>query len=187
MTSQTTRPHAITRRAIAPAAITPHDTTPPATAPPAMALLAQRRRLLAGAGGLWLLLQTRPVLAVSAVDTLDKVMRHWADGKPITEGRITLDIAPLVENGNAVPISVHIDSPMTAANHVQEIIVFNEKNPQRDVVRFAFSPASGRAQADARIRLATSQQLVALARLSDGSLWSHHVDVLVTLAACIEN
>ena len=145
-----------------------------------------RRRLLGAAGAGWLLLQTRPAAAISATDSLDTVKRRWAAGKPITEGRVTLDIAPLVENGNAVPIRVRIDSPMTAANHVQEIIVFNERNPQRDLVRFVFSPLSGQAQADARIRLATSQQLVALARLSDGSQWSHHVDVIVTLAACIE-
>ena len=146
-----------------------------------------RRRLLGAAGAGWLLLQTRPVAAVSATDTLDTVKRRWGAGQLITEGRVTLDIAPLVENGNAVPISVRIDSPMTATDFVQEIIVFNEKNPQRDVVRFVFSPLSGRAQADARIRLATSQQLVALARLSDGSQWSHHVDVIVTLAACVES
>lgn len=145
-----------------------------------------RRRRLAAAGAGWLLLQARPAAAVSATDTLEVVKRRWAGGKTITEGRLTLDIAPLVENGNAVPISVKIDSPMTAADFVQEIIVFNERNPQRDVVRFVFSPLSGRAQADARIRLATSQQLVALARLSDGSQWSHHVDVIVTLAACVE-
>ena len=147
---------------------------------------AGRRRLLGAAGAGWLLLQARPAAAVSATDTLDTVKRRWGAGKPITEGRVTLDIAPLVENGNAVPISVRFDSPMTAADHVQEIIVFNERNPQRDVVRFVFSPLSGRAQADARIRLATSQQLVALARLSDGSQWSQHVDVIVTLAACVE-
>jgi len=104
----------------------------------------------------------------------------------VTEGRVLLDIAPLVENGNAVPIRIQVDSPMTAADHVQEIVVYNERNPQRDVARFTLGAASGVAQVQTRIRLATSQQLVALARLSDGSQWSHHVDVLVTLAACIE-
>ena len=145
-----------------------------------------RRRLLGVAAGLGLLLQLRSVQAVSAVATLAEVERQWAAGKPVTEGRITLEVAPLVENGNTVPIRVRMDSPMSATDRVQEIVVFNERNPQRDVVRFSFGPACGRAQADARIRLATSQQLVALARLADGSLWSHHVDVIVTLAACIE-
>jgi sulfur-oxidizing protein SoxY len=75
---------------------------------------------------------------------------------------------------------------MTEASHVRELVVFNEKNPQRDVARFLLTPASGRAQVSTRIRLATSQQLVALARFSDGSIGRHRVDVLVTLAACIE-
>lgn len=145
-----------------------------------------RRNILGAAAGLGLVLHWRPVAAAATAPALLAVQRQWASGQPITEGRVLLDIAPLVENGNAVPISVRVDSPMTAADHVVEIVVFNERNPQRDVARFNLTPASGRAQVQTRIRLATSQQLVALARLRDGSLWSHHVDVLVTLAACIE-
>lgn len=145
-----------------------------------------RRELLLAAGASWLSLQTRPAAAVSAPDTLQQVILRWAAGKPVTEGRVVLEVQPLVENGNAVPISVRVDSPMTTSQRVQEIIVFNERNPLRDVVRATFGPASGRAQLDTRIRLATSQRLVALARLSDGSQWSAQVDVLVTLAACIE-
>jgi sulfur-oxidizing protein SoxY len=145
-----------------------------------------RRNILGAAAGLGLALQLRPVAAVSAAPTLQTVVSQWAAGKPVTEGRVLFDIAPLVENGNAVPISVQVDSPMTAADHVVEIVVFNERNPQRDVARFSLGPANGVAQVQARIRLATSQQLVALARMRDGSQWSHHVDVLVTLAACVE-
>jgi sulfur-oxidizing protein SoxY len=146
-----------------------------------------RRRLLAAGAGALLALQLRPAAAVSATATLREVERQWAAGVPITEGRVTLEVAPLVENGNAVPITVRIDSPMTEADHVTEIIVFNERNPQRDIARFTLTPACGRAQVSTRIRLATSQQLVALARLKDGSQWSQHVDVIVTLAACVEN
>ena len=148
---------------------------------------ARRRWLGAATGSLVLLLPGRSAHAVSAASTLDEMVRHWSGGALVTEGRITLDIAPLVENGNAVPISVRVDSPMSAIDRVQEIIVFNQRNPQRDVVRFTFGPASARAEGSTRIRLAISQQLVALARLADGSLWSHHVDVVVTLAACIES
>ena len=148
---------------------------------------ARRRWLGAATGSLVLLLPGRSVHAVSAASTLDEMVRHWSGGARVTEGRITLDIAPLVENGNAVPISVRVDSPMSATDRVQEIIVFNQRNPQRDVVRFTFGPASARAEGSTRIRLAMSQQLVALARLADGSLWSHHVDVVVTLAACVES
>lgn len=146
---------------------------------------AKRRQLLAAASAGWLLLATAPARAVSSSSLAD-VVRHWAGGRPVGQGRITLEIAPLVENGNAVPITVRLDSPMTPTDRVLEIIVFNEKNPQRDVVRFNFGPAAGRAEASTRIRLATSQQLVALARMADGSQWQHTVDVVVTLAACIE-
>jgi sulfur-oxidizing protein SoxY len=105
----------------------------------------------------------------------------------VREGKVRLEIAELVEHGNAGPITVRVDSPLSATDRVQEVIVFNERNPQRDVLRASFGPASGRAEVSTRIRLATSQQLVALARLADGSQWSHRVDVIVTLAACIES
>lgn len=145
-----------------------------------------RRDWINAAGGLALALAVRPASAVSTT-TLQEAIKRWAGGQPVRVGRVLLDIAPLVENGNAVPIRVTVDSPMSATDRVTEIIVFNERNPQRDVVRFAFGPASPRAEVATRIRLATSQQLVALARLADGSQWMHAVDVVVTLAACIEN
>ena len=145
-----------------------------------------RRDWISAAGGMALALAVSPARAVSTY-TLQEVINRWAGGQPVQAGRVTLDIAPLVENGNAVPIRVTVDSPMSASDRVTEIIVFNERNPQRDVVRFAFGPASPRAEVATRIRLATSQQLVALARLADGSQWMHTVEVVVTLAACIEN
>lgn len=117
---------------------------------------------------------------------MEAAIRGYADGKPVTRGKVKLDVPPLVENGNAVPLTVTVDSPMTAAAHVTGIAVFNDRNPQRDVIRFTLTPRSGRAQVSSRIRLATSQQLVAVARLSDGTYWSDAVDVLVTLAACLE-
>ena len=85
-----------------------------------------------------------------------------------------------------MPITVTVESPMTAADHVKAIAVFNERNPQRDVARFILGPRAGRAVVSTRIRLATSQSLVAVAQLSDGSFWSHTVEVIVTIAACIE-
>ena len=132
-----------------------------------------------------LALRCLPAHAITTT-TLAGVVRQWAGNSPLKEGRIELEIAPLVENGNAVPITVRLASPMTAADHVQEIVVYNERNPQREVVRFTFGPAAAKSEASARIRLATSQQLVALARLSDGSQWANYVNVIVTLAACVE-
>ena len=147
-----------------------------------------RRDLLAlgfvgGIGVVWM----RPASAQTPVAPgLQIALRAYAGDAPIRPGKVQFEIAPLVENGNTVPIRVAVESPMTAADHVAEIAIFNERNPQRDVARFRLGPRSGRAEVSTRIRLATSQQLVALARMSDGSVWSHTVDVIVTLAACIE-
>lgn len=144
-----------------------------------------RRQLLA-AGGL-LALTMRPCAAQAMLEPeLRDAIGRWCNGAVPQTGRITLDIAPLVENGNAVPVTLRVDSPMTEADHVREIALFNERNPQRDVARFLLGPDNGRAEVSTRIRLATSQRLVALARLSDGSLWQQQVEVVVTLAACVE-
>ncbi len=143
-----------------------------------------KRRLLlqtsAGVGG-WLLL--RPAVAA---DQLDEAIRAWTGGARVQTGRVKLDISPLVDNGNTVPVSVSVDSPMSAADHVVAIAIFNQRNPQADVARFTLGPRAGRASVTTRMRLATTQKLSAVARLSDGSYWQHTVDVIVTLAACLE-
>jgi sulfur-oxidizing protein SoxY len=142
-----------------------------------------RRTLLAGAGVL-LLIAARPAHALAP--ELLSAMRGFTEGAPTREGRVKLDIEPLVENGNAVPVTVSVDSPMTAADHVRAIAIFNQKNPQPGVVQATLTPAMGQARLATRIRLATSQQIVAVARLADGSCWTHAVDVVVTIAACVE-
>jgi sulfur-oxidizing protein SoxY len=128
--------------------------------------------------------------AATAVDPhpaeLAAAIRAFAGEAPVRTGRVTFEIAPLVENGNAVPVTVSVVSPMTDADHVQAIAIFNERNPQRDVVVCHLGPQSGRAQVSTRIRLATSQTVVALAKCSDGSVWSQTVEVIVTIAACVE-
>jgi sulfur-oxidizing protein SoxY len=96
-------------------------------------------------------------------------------------------VPPLVENGNTVPITVSVVSPMTEADHVRSIHVFNEKNPQPNIGNFHLGVRSGRAQVSTRIRLADSQKIIAIAKLSDGSFWSASADVVVTLAACTED
>src|SRR5262249_60958134 len=97
-----------------------------------------------------------------------------------------LDIPPLLENGNTVPMTVSVTRPMTPADYVRSIHVFNEKNPQPNIGNFYLGPWAGRAQVSTRIRLADSQKVVAIARLSDDSFWSATADVVVTLAACTE-
>lgn len=143
-----------------------------------------RRQLLASSAGLGTWLLVRP--AAAAPDELAAAISAWSNGAAVQRGRVKLDIAPLVDNGNTVPISISVESPMTATDHVTAIAIFNERNPQRDVARFTLGPRAGRATVSTRIRLATTQKLAAVARMNDGSYWSHTVDVIVTLAACLE-
>ena len=124
--------------------------------------------------------------ALAQTGDMAAAVSTYVGGQKVTEGKVKLDIAELVDNGNVVPMTVSVDSPMTAANHVKTIAVFNEKNPQREVVKFTLGPRYGKASVSTRIRLATTQKLVAVAQMSDGTFWSHTVDVIVTLAACIE-
>lgn len=143
-----------------------------------------RRRFLAAGTGLSAWLLVRPVAA--APDDLAGAIAAFAGGAKVQTGKVTLEVSTLVDNGNTVPVTVKVDSPMTAADHVKAIALFNERNPQREVFKAVLGPRAGRAAVSTRIRLATTQKLVAIAQLSDGSFWSHTVDVVVTLAACIE-
>ncbi len=144
----------------------------------------RRRQLLVSSVGLIGYAIVRPVF--SAPVTLDAALAEFSRGGKVTTGKVKFEIAELIDNGNAVPITVSVDSPMTEANHVVAIAVFNEKNPQREMIKTKLSPLAGRAQLSTRIRLATSQKLTAIAEMNDGSFFSHTVEVVVALAACIE-
>jgi sulfur-oxidizing protein SoxY len=126
----------------------------------------------------------RPAEATPAM--LAAAIQNVVGAAVVQTGKVKLDIPPLVENGNTVPMTVSVASPMTADDHVRSIHVFNEKNPQPNIGNFYLGPRAGRAQVSTRIRLADSQKIVAIAHLSDGSFWSVSADVIVTLAACTE-
>jgi sulfur-oxidizing protein SoxY len=150
--------------------------------------LASRRDFLMAAGGavaaVALVSVTRPAGATPA--TMQAAVDKVVGGGRVTPGRLTLELPPLVENGNTVPLVVSVESPMTPAEHVKAIHLFTEKNPQPEVVSFRLGPRAGRARVATRIRLADTQTVLALAELSDGSFWSGSAAVVVTLAACLE-
>jgi len=144
-----------------------------------------RREFLGLAGGVALSVVTlRPAEATPAM--LASAIRNVVGAAVVKTGKVKLDIPPLVENGNTVPMTVSVTSPMTSNDYVKSIHVFNEKNPQPNVGNFYLGPRAGRAQVSTRIRLADSQKIVAIAQLSDGSFWQTSVDVVVTLAACTD-
>jgi sulfur-oxidizing protein SoxY len=120
-------------------------------------------------------------------DMLAAAIREVVGGAVVHTGKVKLEVPPLVENGNTVPITISVASPMTDADHVKSIHIFNEKNPQPNVGNFYLGLRAGRAQISTRIRLADSQKIVVIAKLSDGSFWSTTADVVVTLAACTED
>ena len=102
----------------------------------------------------------------------------------VRQGKVKLDIPPLVENGNAVSLTVSVDSPMTEQDYVKRIHLFAESNPQPRVLDVELGPYNGRARVTTRIRVAISQQVHAIAVMSDDSLWSVAVDVEITVGGC---
>jgi sulfur-oxidizing protein SoxY len=148
-----------------------------------------RREILAMAGalaggGALLRLSIRP--AGATPEMMADAVRAAIGEAPVKKGKVKLDLPPIVENGNSVPCTVSVDSPMTAADYVKAIHIFNEKNPQPNVISVKLGPRAGRAAFSTRIRLADSQTVTAIAEMADGSCWSDDIDVIVTLAACIE-
>ncbi len=127
----------------------------------------------------------RPAAATPA--EMQTAVARVTGGAKIAPGRVKLDIPPLIENGNSVQCTVTVESPMTAADHVKAIHVFNEKNPQPNVIGVRLGPRAGRARFSTRIRLAASQTVTAIAEMSDGSFWADRVEVIVTMGACVED
>ena len=152
--------------------------------------VATRRQILIsalaliGGTGMSLLLAIKPTWATPAM--MRAAIRKVIGEAPLRKGKVRLDLPPLIENGNTVPMTVSVDSPMTEADYVKAIHVFNEKNPQPNVLSIRLGPRAGKAAISSRIRLADSQTVTAIAERSDGSFWSDEADVVVTLAACVE-
>jgi sulfur-oxidizing protein SoxY len=131
-----------------------------------------------------MLLTTRP--AAATPESMRAAIRNVIGEATVRKGKVKLDLPPLVESGNLVSLTVSVESPMTASDHVKAMHVFNEKNPQPNVVGVRPGPRAGRASVTTRVRLADSQTVTAIAELSDGSFWSDSVQVIVTLPACVE-
>ena len=141
-----------------------------------------RRVFLAGAGAL---LVARPAGATPA--SMAAAIRQITGEAQVKPGKIKLSIPPLVENGNSVAITLTVDSPMTATDYVKSMHVLTEKNPQPNVISVKLGPRAGKAEVSTRIRLADTQQVIAICELSDGTFWSDKVDVILTLSACLED
>jgi sulfur-oxidizing protein SoxY len=141
-----------------------------------------RRDFLAGAAGALAI----PGTALAQVDPLDPLVRALANGAPVRKGKVTLVLPQLADNGNSVPIRITVDSPMTAADHVKSIHLYSERNPVPNMANFYLGPRAGKAEINSRVRLAGSQRVTAVARLSDGTFWYDSAPIVVTLSACLD-
>lgn len=152
----------------------------------------QRRRLMKGLAAGALLPWAAPLRAqenaslTEPAESIVPALKQFTNGAAVTRGKVKLEIPFLAENGNLVPMKVSVDSPMNAASHVRAIYILSEKNPRPVIARISLTPQSGRAELTTRIRLATSQRVVAVAQLSDGSFWSDTREVVVTETACLD-
>lgn len=130
------------------------------------------------------------VIGISAQEALadsklvqEAIMKRIGNKTP-KQGRITFDTPQIAENGNTVPLSFEVDSPMTADNHVKAVHLFADKNPSAEVATFNFTPANGEAKASTRVRLAKTQNIVAVAEMSDGSVYQAQAAIKVTIGGC---
>jgi len=150
----------------------------------AMAIKSTRRFVLGlAAGGVAITLAPRPASAQLTAPTQAAVDRIRGS-RALQQGRVTLRAPNIAENGNAVPLNISVESPMTPTDHVKAIYVFADKNPTPEVATFHLTPAMGRASADTRIRLGQTQDVIAIAEMSDGALFMARAEVKVTIGGC---
>jgi sulfur-oxidizing protein SoxY len=145
--------------------------------------VSRRQALTLGAGAASLAF-TRPALATPT--TMAEALRVFTGGVEVQRGKVKLDIPLLVENGNAVPLKVTVESPMTSDSYVKRVGVFSEKNPLPNIANFSLKPTGAPVMLQTRVRLGDSQNLTVVAELSDGSFWADSKALVVTLPACVE-
>ena len=149
-----------------------------------MKLMFNRREAFALAAGFAGVAAFGAPQAVYAKNDADEAIKTFTGGKTPVEGKVKLDLPEIAENGNTVPMTVMVDSPMTDASHVTDVLVVANENPRSGVAVFHFSPASGVAEANTRIRLAATQDVIAVARMNDGSFYMASKQVKVTIGGC---
>jgi sulfur-oxidizing protein SoxY len=145
--------------------------------------MPDRRQFVCAMSGL----AVAPLLPASASaqsDPFAPLIAAFTGGAPVRQGRVTVDTPSLADNGNAVPLRIVVDSAMSAADHVQRIILLSEKNPRPVIATFHLGPRAGRAVVTTRVRLNGAQRLMAIAELADGTFWAGSADVIVTSTAC---
>lgn len=148
-----------------------------------MSAILNRRRLLLGGSALGVSLYAAPAHANN--NGMETAIKAMFGNSKIQDARLKLTVPALSENGFSVPFEAEIDSPMTVENYVKSIAIFSERNPIPLLAKFNLTPQSGRAKVNGRVRLAGTQNVHAVAQMSDGSLYRASANSFVTIAACI--
>ena len=145
-------------------------------------------------GGLWLGSAKAQVdkltitgLAEARLRTFEEMVRPYVQNQDLQKERVTLSLPMLADNGHMVPLSLKIDSPMTEASHITHVYLISQRNPVPLMAKFVMGPWSGRADLSTRVRLSGNQNVIALARRSDGNFIYDVQEVVVTEAACVDN
>jgi sulfur-oxidizing protein SoxY len=149
-----------------------------------MSVCNRRQALWIGIGGLAVASCGSWVAPAHAANDAQDLMAKFTGGRKPVEGRVKLDLPEIAENGNTVPMTVAVESPMTDEAYVSDVLVVADGNPRGGVVTFHFSPASGVAEANTRIRLAETQNITAVAKMNDGSYYMASKQVKVTIGGC---
>ena len=143
-----------------------------------------RRQLLASAGGAIAITAT-PLKAFAAQEDLERARTDLFGNRVIQDGRVTLKLPPIAENGFSVPLDISVDSPKTPDDYVQRVAILSPRNPLPLIGVFHLSPHAGLARVSTRIRMSGTQEIEAVAEMNDGSLWAGRMETVVTLAACV--
>jgi sulfur-oxidizing protein SoxY len=154
---------------------------------------ASRRRWLqhsASLGLAWATLQATPAIAQKMESgkllSLAEMMNPITHGAKLLQQDVTLTAPMLADNGSLVPLGVQVQSPMTEQDHVTHLYLLSQRNPVTRMAMFQLGPWNGRAEINTRVRLAGTQVVVALARLSNGQFRYGQLDIIVTESACVD-
>jgi len=145
--------------------------------------LTRRGLLAAGAGTVFI--SAFPFPAHAAPEDMKAAIRKAFGEGELRDGRVSINTPPIAENGYSVPITVTVESPMSEDDHVREIGLFSPRNPVAHMAHYYLGPRAGRAEIATRIRMAGTQDVMAVAKMNDGTLWSAARETVVTLAACV--
>lgn len=146
--------------------------------------ITRRQVFAAGAAMVAATALGQSVTPAFAANNIEELTKKFTGGAAAVEGKVKLDLPEIAENGNTVPITVSVESPMTDKDYISEVIVLADGNPNAGVATFHFSPASGAAEANTRIRLAGTQNIVAIAKTNDGKYYTGSKQVKVTIGGC---